>query len=81
MSIWTGLFWKDLAERLIATLAQVALGVVSASAFTPLGFDWTGFLITLVVAGAAVVLKALAANAWVSNTVSPASLAHDERGL
>jgi len=68
--LFTSLFWKDFAERLIATLAQVASGLLTADAAASVPAEvW---LITLSVSGLAVLVKALAANG-ISGTVSPAS--------
>ena len=76
----TSLFWKDVAERVVATVAQVLLGIITASGFNLVSFDVAGVLTTVGVAALAVVLKALVA-AQVGGTVSPASLAKDERGI
>jgi hypothetical protein len=78
--MWTSLFWKDLAERMVATVAQVLLGILTASGFNVVSFDLVGTLTVVGVAAAVVVLKALIA-ANVSGTVSPASLAKDDRGF
>lgn len=70
--MYTKLFWKDFAERLIATLVQVGLGLFGANSVEniPLG----AMAITMALAGLAVFAKALAA-AGVKNTLSPASFA------
>jgi len=65
-------FWKDLGERLVATEAQAALGLWTADALT--NFDGKVWLVTLAVAGGAVVLKSLVAGKVVDNSMSPASL-------
>lgn len=70
--MFTKLFWKDFFERLIATLAQVAAGLLAADGIT--GVSGEAWLVTLGVAGLGVLAKALAAGT-VSNTVSPASFA------
>lgn len=70
--MFTSLFWKDFLERLIATLAQVALGLLTADAAS--GVNLTVWLTTLGVAALGVFVKATAASK-VSNTVSPASFA------
>jgi len=70
--LFSSLFWKDFAERLIATLAQVALGLLTADGVGSVSAEvW---LTTLLVAGLAVFLKCLAA-AGIDGTVSPASFA------
>lgn len=78
--MWTSLFWKDLAERVIATVAQVVLGIITVQGFDIANFDWHTTVTLIVVAALGVVLKALVAT-QVSPTVSPASLAKDERGI
>ena len=78
--MYNSLFWKDLAERLVATVAQVLLGIVTASGFNLLNFDVLSVLAVAGTAALVVVLKALVA-ANVGGTVSPASLAKDERGV
>lgn len=81
MSIWSGLFWKDTAERVIATIAQVLIAVLSVDGLDLIALDWTAALTTVVVAGALSLLKAIVANAVTGNSVSPASLAPSDRGL
>lgn len=78
--MWTSLFWKDVAERVIATVAQVLLGIITASGFNLLNFDPVSVLTVTGVAALGVLLKALIA-VQVGKTVSPASLAKDERGI
>lgn len=78
--MWTSLFWKDVAERTVATVAQVLLGIITADGFNLVNFDVVGTLTVVGVAALAVLLKALIAT-QVTPTVSPASLAKDERGI
>lgn len=78
--MWTSLFWKDVAERVVATVAQVLLGIITADGFNLVSFDWVAVLTVVGVAAITVVLKALLAT-QVGPTVSPASLAKDERGI
>ncbi len=74
MSPFTKLFWKDVLERMLSTLAQVALGLLTADTFLSLAsIPWEAWAMTLFASGAGVVLKCLAA-AKVSNSISPASL-------
>lgn len=73
--MYTALFWKDVFERLVSTLAQVLIALLTADGFDLLNADWKAVLVTLVVSGALVVLKALVAATAVKNSVSPASLA------
>lgn len=80
MSIWSNLFWKDVVERMLATVAQVLLGIITADGFNVVSFDVTGTLTVVGAAAVGVLLKALIAS-QVSKTVSPASLAKDERGI
>jgi hypothetical protein len=70
--LFTAAFWKDVLERLLATLAQVALGLLTADGVS--GVNLEVWVTTLAVAGLGVVLKALVASK-VSDTLSPASLA------
>lgn len=78
--MYNSLFWKDVFERVVSTVAQVLIGLLTADGFDLLQLDLVATLTTLGVAAALVVLKSLVA-ANVSSTVSPASLAKDERGL
>lgn len=78
--MWTSLFWKDAAERVIATVAQVLLGIITADGFNLVNFDVVATLTVVGTAALATVLKVILA-ASVSETVSPASLAKDERGI
>ena len=79
--MFTGLFWKDTFERLVATLAQVLIAVLTVDGFDLWQADWKAVVATLAVSGALVVLKALVAAKAVDDTVSPASLAKDNRGF
>lgn len=78
--IWSGLFWKDTFERLISTVAQVLITILSVDGLDLVNFDWTSGAITVGIAAALVVLKAVAANAITNpaTTVSPASFAGTE---
>lgn len=80
MSIWTSLFWKDVIERVIATVAQVLIAILSVDGFDLVNYNFEAGLTTVAIAAALVVLKAVVANVAVNNTVSPASLAKDARG-
>ncbi len=46
--LFTALFWKDFVDRLVGTLAQVALGLLTADATS--GINWQVWLTTLAVA-------------------------------
>lgn len=78
--MFTSLFWKDTAERTIATVAQVLLGILTAAGFNLVNFDFIAVLTIVGVSAVSVVLKSLLAS-QVGKTVSPASLAKDERGI
>ena len=81
MSIWTSLFWKDTVERVLATVAQVLIAVLSVDGLDLVALDWQATLSAVAIAGALSLLKAVVANAVTGNTVSPASLAPDNHGL
>jgi len=78
--LFTSLFWKDTVERIVATVAQVLLGVITAANFNLLHFDVATVGATVGTAAAVALLKAIIAS-QVGPTVSPASLIKDERGL
>lgn len=71
--MWTKSFWKDTTERAVATAAEVALGIFTASAIIE-GLDYQHAAITVGVATAAAVLKAIVAQYRNGGTMSPASL-------
>ena len=75
MSIWTSLFWKDAIERVLSTVAQVLIAVLSVDGLNLVALDWTAVLSTVAIAGALSLLKAIVANSVTGRTVSPASLA------
>jgi hypothetical protein len=77
--MYNSLFWKDVAERAFFTALQVLLGIFTADGFDLLQVDLAAAATAVLVAVLAVVVKAGAA-AHVSGTVSPASLAKDDRG-
>jgi len=81
MTIWNSFFWKDVAERVVATVAQVLIALLSVDGLNLLSIDLTAVLSTIAISAALVVLKALVANEFVGGTVSPASLAKDDRGI
>ena len=75
------LFWKDVAERAIATAAQVLLGfLVADGGFDLVNADFQAIGAVVLTAVIVVVLKALLAASLSATTVSPASLATDTRG-
>lgn len=71
--MFTKLFWKDTAERVIVTAAECALGVLTMSA-TDIPVDGKIWWIAVGVPTAAAFLKALIASGK-SDTISPASFA------
>ena len=71
--MFTLTFWKDTAERVIATAAQAAGGVLIASGLAGLGTE-EGLLITAS-AAALSLCKAIVAYYFGSDEISPASLA------
>lgn len=82
--MFNSLFWKDAAERAVKTFAQALLAVFLVAPQTSvIGFDWPS---ALGLAGTAVVISFLTSvvSAGVTkntSTVSPASIAPDDRGL
>lgn len=78
--MYNSLFWKDVFERMIATVAQVLLALFTADGFDLLSVDFTAVVVAAVTAAVLVLLKAVVA-ASVNRTVSPASLAKDNRGV
>jgi hypothetical protein len=79
--MFTALFWKDTLERTLATMAQVLLAVLTADGFDVLQADFKTLAVTVVTAGVLAVLKAVVAASVVRPSVSPASLAPDNRGV
>lgn len=78
--MYNSLFWKDVLERVIATVAQVLIALFTADGFDLLSADFTAMGVAAVTAAVLVVLKALVA-AQTGPSVSPASLARDDRGI
>jgi hypothetical protein len=76
--IWSGLFWKDTTERVIATVAQVLITILSVDGLDLVNFDFEAGLVSCIIAGALVILKAVAANAVTDSSVSPASFATED---
>lgn len=72
--MFTRLFWKDTAERVVSTAAQAAIGVLTADGFDLVNFDAKASLAVVGTAALVSFLKALVAEK-VDGTVSPASLA------
>lgn len=78
--MWNSFFWKDVAERVIATVAQVLIALLTVDGFDLLTADFTAMGVACLVAAVLVVLKSVAAT-QVGHTVSPASVAKDDRGI
>lgn len=80
--MFTALFWKDTAERVVVTFAEALLALlVVAPQLSILAFDWPSALAVSATAAVISLLKAVIATVASSKTVSPASLARDGRGI
>lgn len=80
--MFTSLFWKDAAERALKTFAQALLALFVVAPQTPiLGFDWPSALGLAATAVVISFLTSIVSGLVKSDTVSPASLAPDDRGL
>lgn len=79
--MFTSLFLKDTAERVIITFAEALLALFLVAPQTSfLAFDWPSALGLAGTAAVISLLKAVIASR-ISKTVSPASLAQDSRGI
>lgn len=67
--MWTRTFWRDAAERAVATAAEAALALVAADGMGVLEVDWAHVGSVSGLAAVAAVLKALVA----SRTGDPSS--------
>lgn len=82
--MFTGLFWKDSAERFIKTFAQALLALFLVAPNTPLlAFDWPSALGLAATAALISLLTSIVSAVGTSgvSTVSPASAAPDSRGI
>ena len=61
-ALWTGKFWKALAERVIATLVFTLIGIATADGFDVMNADWPQILVAVGVAGGLSLLKGIVAN-------------------
>lgn len=60
--MFTALFWRDTAERVISTMAQAGIGVIGSDIFVPNAIDsWVQGATVVGIAGLAALLKCLAA--------------------
>ncbi len=66
-------FWKDAAERAIATAAQTAVGVLGVAGLGLLDVDWTAALSVSALAGLVSVLKSVVASRFGDGSASAAS--------
>lgn len=79
--MFTRLFWRDTVERVVSTMAQALLALLLTDGFDLLTFDWKAGLSVVVTAGVISLLKAIVADKLSKNTISPASLAPDDKGV
>lgn len=82
--MFSKLFWKDALERAVKTFVQALLAVIAAAGTTSIvSFDWPTLLLTAVTAAVISLLTSIASVAVTNdvNTVSPASVAKDDRGI
>lgn len=82
--MFTSLFWKDAAERAVKTFAQALLALLIVAPNTPvIGFDWPTLLFTAATSAVISLLTSVVGGAATKNTrtVSPASVATDNRGI
>lgn len=80
--MFTKLFWKDSAERVVFTMVQVLLALwASDGVFDVLNVDWRATASVVLSAGVLAFLKSVLAAKTTDDSVSPASFAHDDRGF
>ncbi len=86
--MYTRLFWRDAAERVLSTFVQAFVGAVVVALSTLgtdfLTADWRGIGLSALTAGIAAVaslVKAFLAARKVNANLSPASLASDTERL
>lgn len=82
--MFTSLFWKDAGERAVKTFAQALLALLIVAPNTPvIGFDWPTLLFTAATSAVISLLTSVVGAGATKNTstVSPASLASDNRGI
>jgi len=79
-TIWTSAFWKDAAERAFFTALQVLLALLTVNGTNVANLDVGAIALAIGIAVLGVIVKAGVASQF-GGTVSPASLAPDDRGL
>jgi hypothetical protein len=80
--MFTSLFWKDAAERALKTFAQALLALLLVAPQTHvLVFDWPSALGLAATSAVISVLTSVVSGFTTSDTVSPASVAPDDRGI
>jgi hypothetical protein len=75
MRIWSKAFWKDAAERVVATFIAVLVGVFSAEGFSTDSLDEWRFWAPILITTAITVVKALGFGAINPNTGASAGTA------
>lgn len=78
--MFSSLWLKDTFERVVFTALETLLAVLSADGFDVVNFSVTGAAVTIGIACLAALVKSMAAGG-IGQTVSPASLAKDSRGI
>jgi hypothetical protein len=82
--MFTSLFWKDAVERFVKTFAQALLALFIVAPNTPLlAFDWPSALGLAATAAVISFLTSVVSGVATKDTatVSPASVAPDNRGI
>lgn len=82
--MFTSLFWKDTAERLVKTFAQALLAIFLVAPQTNVvNFDWPSALGVAATAAVISLLTSVVSAIGTKNTptVSPASAAPNKRGV
>lgn len=72
--MFSKLFLKDTAERVLSTVAQVLLPVILADSFDVFSVDWKAMASLALAAAVGAFIKAVIASKTVDDSMSPASL-------